>query len=117
VRRAGEAGATDQVLADIRLAASEACTNAIQHSYTAAEVHGQTFTVSTAVREGVFSLWVSDEGQGIEPRVGSDGLGVGLKIMSQLAGDFRIGVLPDGATQVELHFDLERTQTPAGALV
>jgi serine/threonine-protein kinase RsbW len=116
-RRAGEAGASDELLADIRLAVSEACTNAIQHSYVSGEARSQTFSVSTAARSGVFSVWVADEGRGVPASRPSPGMGIGLKIMSELAHDFRIGVLPDGATQVELHFDLHAERAPAEALL
>jgi len=106
VRLAREAGASPGALADIELAVSEAATNAILHAYASTETRGEAFTISTASNGSLFSVWVTDEGQGGTPKVPSPGLGLGLKLMARLCERLLIGVLKDGRTQIEMRFDL-----------
>jgi anti-sigma regulatory factor (Ser/Thr protein kinase) len=101
------AGATEEMQTDIRLAVSEACANAVVHAVTARSERGETLTLSTAVRDGQFHVWIGDEGENISrPLAQSGGMGAGLMLMSHLCQGFEIGVLEDGRTQVELCFDL-----------
>jgi anti-sigma regulatory factor (Ser/Thr protein kinase) len=85
---------------------SEAATNAILHAYASTETRGEAFTISTASNGSLFSVWVTDEGQGGTPNVPSPGLGLGLKLMARLCERLLIGVLKDGRTQIEMRFDL-----------
>jgi RNA polymerase sigma-B factor len=101
-----EAGASKPALADIKLAVGEALSNAVFHAYAASGLRGETFTVSTAADGPLFSVWVTDEGQGGTPDVPSSGLGLGLPLMAKLCQRLEIGVLKDGRSQVELRFDL-----------
>jgi anti-sigma regulatory factor (Ser/Thr protein kinase) len=112
VRIAREAGASQEALADIELAVSEASTNAILHAYASTGTRGEAFTISTACKGTLFSVWVTDEGQGGTPNVPSPGLGLGLELMSRLCERVLIGVLKDGRTQVEMRFDL-RVASPS----
>ena len=61
---AAEAGATPETIEAIRLATSEALTNAVVHAYDAApgEIH-----VSAALRGGELSVVVADDGRGLAP--------------------------------------------------
>ena len=106
VRLARGAGASEPALADIALAVSEASTNAILHAYSSPGTRGEMFAVSTALDGGLFSVWVSDEGQGGTPDLPSPGIGWGLELMRRLCERVLIGVLKDGRTQVEMRFDL-----------
>jgi anti-sigma regulatory factor (Ser/Thr protein kinase) len=115
VRLAREAGASQGALADIELAVSEASTNAILHAYALTGTRGEAFTISTACKRGLFSVWVIDEGQGGTPNVPSPGLGLGLKLMAQLCDRVLIGVLKDGRTQVEMRFDLRVASRSSGS--
>jgi anti-sigma regulatory factor (Ser/Thr protein kinase) len=105
LRAARAAGASPMALPDIELAVSEATTNAILHAYTSTGARGGAFAVSTTTRGALFSVWVTDEGQGGAPRP-SDGLGLGLELMARFCERLLIGVLDDGRTQVEMRFDL-----------
>jgi serine/threonine-protein kinase RsbW len=106
VGMAREAGASQGTLADIELAVSEASTNALLHAYASTGTRGEAFAISTASSGILFSVWVTDEGQGGPPDVPSPGLGLGLDMMSKLCERVVIGVLQDGRTQVEMRFDL-----------
>jgi anti-sigma regulatory factor (Ser/Thr protein kinase) len=105
-RIAVEAGASKPALADIKLAVGEALANAVFHAHAGGEVRGESFTVATAAAGPLFSVWVTDEGQGCTPDVPSSGLGLGLPLMAKLCQRLEIGVLADGRSQVELRFDL-----------
>ena len=107
VRMAGDAGASNDALADIALAVSEASTNAVMHAYALSGAPGETFTIAVASAGAQFSVWVTDEGQGGEPSAPSPGLGLGLEIMTRLSERLVIGALDDGRTQVEMRFDLD----------
>lgn len=65
-------------IGDVKLAVSEAATNAIQHAYPS----GTTGTVAaTAWTEAAqLRITISDEGTGMVPRSDSPGLGLGLPI-------------------------------------
>jgi anti-sigma regulatory factor (Ser/Thr protein kinase) len=108
-RLARDAGASELALADIRLAVSEASSNAVTHAFAAPGVAGSTFAVAAALYGSVLSVWVTDEGRGCAETDPSAGAGVGLSVMAQLCERLELGVLPDGRTQVELRFALERS--------
>jgi serine/threonine-protein kinase RsbW len=115
VRIAREAGASKGALADIELAVSEASTNAILHAYASDGTRGEAFTISTACKRALFSVWITDEGRGGTPNVPSPGLGLGLELMAQLCRRVLIGVLKDGRTQVEMRFDLRVASRSSGS--
>jgi serine/threonine-protein kinase RsbW/stage II sporulation protein AB (anti-sigma F factor) len=113
VRIARAAGATDDTLQDIRLAVSEACTNAILHAYSSAGIRGESFTVATSSGDHSFSVWVTDEGRGIPGPASSLGLGLGLSLMARTCESVHLGVLDDGHTQVTMNFETaEELQRP-----
>jgi len=109
------AGASDEAVAEIELAVSEASTNAVLHAYASTGLRGRAFTVSTACERALFSVWITDEGQGAAPSVPSPGLGLGLELMDELCERVVIGVLRDGRTQVEMRFDLRGTAERASS--
>lgn len=107
VARAREAGAGGELLDDIKLAVSEACSNAVMHAYVTPHRRAERFAIATAARCGRFEVWVADEGRGAEPAeptLGGGGLGLGL--MAALSPAMTIGRLRDGGTQVHLRFTL-----------
>src|SRR4051812_40839744 len=75
-RRAGmPAAAVDAV----RLAASEAASNAVIHAYR--EEAGD-LRLRARVEDGELQLVIADDGSGVAPRTDSPGLGLGLPIMA-----------------------------------
>lgn len=113
---AREAGADEEQLQSIRLASSEAITNAVMHAYERAE-HGEVH-VSASYIEGELWLLIADAGHGMRPRNNSRGLGLGLALIAQLADDFQILSRGSGGTELRLRFDIsagnERQHRTAG---
>ncbi len=98
------AGATGACLEAIRLAASEAITNAVVHAYSAP---GGTINVSASCLPDEFWLLVSDDGEGLRPSRHSRGLGLGLAVIAQLADELQIISRSSGGTQLQMRFKLE----------
>lgn len=102
-RFACSAGATAERLDAIRLATSEAITNAVIHAYEHAE-RGEVH-VSASYVEGELWVLVSDAGHGMRRRDDSPGLGLGLALVAQLADGFQILSRGSG-TELRMRFDL-----------
>src|ERR1700743_3436414 len=96
---AARAGAGGERLEEIRLAVSEALTNAVVHAYRDGETGH--FHVTAAGAAG--ALWVlsSDEGRGLHAWNDSHGLGIGLSLISGLSDDFAIVTRGSGGTEVQ----------------
>jgi serine/threonine-protein kinase RsbW len=107
---AAAAGAGGERLEEIRLAVSEALTNAVVHAYRGNEP-GQ-FQVTAAVASGELWVLISDDGRGLHAWNDSRGLGIGLSLISGLSDDFAIVTRASGGTEVQMRFDLK--QSPGG---
>src|SRR5437588_3568848 len=107
---AARAGAAGERLEEIRLAVSEALTNAVVHAYRDDPAGHLQVTAAVAGAE----LWVliSDDGRGLHAWNDSRGLGIGLSLISGLSDDFAIVTRASGGTEVQMRFDLK--QSPAG---
>jgi serine/threonine-protein kinase RsbW len=100
---AAAAGASDAQVDGVRLATSEAVTNAVLHAYRGGPGEIQV-TAALAGRE----LWilVSDEGGGMQPQADRPGLGLGLGLISQVCDDMAIVPRSSGGTEVRILFKL-----------
>lgn len=107
---AAAAGAGGERLEEIRLAVSEALTNAVVHAYRGDE--SGHFHVTAALASGELWVLISDDGRGLHAWNDSRGLGIGLSLISGLSDDFAIVTRASGGTEVQMRFDL--TQTPTG---
>ena len=101
---AEDAGADQQQLEAIRLAASEAVTNAVMHAYNEGEAG--SVQVSASYVENELWLLVADGGKGLRPRSNSPGLGLGLALIAQVADEFQILSRGSGGTELRLRFKL-----------
>jgi anti-sigma regulatory factor (Ser/Thr protein kinase) len=108
---AEEAGADDEQLEAIQLAASEAITNAVIHAYESPE-QGEV-QVNASYVEGELWLLVADTGHGLRPRRDSPGLGLGLVLVAQLADEFQILSRGSGGTELRMRFNLPTCEDPA----
>jgi serine/threonine-protein kinase RsbW len=93
----------DDVIADIALAVTEACTNAVVHAYPNG---GGTINVTASHLDGELDVAVRDHGGGISPRVDTPGLGVGLPVIAAIARSVAIGSPDGGGTEVRMQFAL-----------
>jgi anti-sigma regulatory factor (Ser/Thr protein kinase) len=87
----------------IRLAVSEAATNAVVHAY---EGDAGQIQVDAALGSGDLWVLVADDGYGMRPRIDSPGLGVGLALISQVCDEFAIAKSASGGTEVRMRFGL-----------
>jgi serine/threonine-protein kinase RsbW len=106
----GEVLAIDEeVVSDIRLAVTEACTNVVVHAYPD-EQEGPIEVLAT-LQDDELTVRVRDEGRGIVPRPDSPGLGLGLPLIASLTDAMQLGHGEDGRTEVCMTFSL--SQPPA----
>lgn len=92
---------------DLRLAASEACTNVVIHAYVGREPG--MLEVEAAVEPPLLHVLVRDRGRGLVPRLDSPGLGTGLPIIAALSESLELTTV-DGATEIRMAFLLPAAQ-------
>jgi len=105
---ARERGAPQHTVVQIKLAVSEAATNAVLHAYRdrATARPGDVRVVVHAKDASCLDIRVRDHGVGPLPRRDSPGLGLGLEFMAHDADGFEIRAVPGGGTEVVLRFAL-----------
>lgn len=92
-----------QILSDMKLAVTEACTNVVVHAYGERE---GPMEVSATVDGTTLRVTVRDEGLGIVPRADSPGLGLGLPLIATLTESLELGKADDDRTEVAMVFRL-----------
>jgi serine/threonine-protein kinase RsbW len=101
----GEVLAVDeQLLSDVRLAVTEACSNVVVHAY--AEQPPGPLEVLAALDGETLTVIVRDEGPGITPHPDSPGLGLGLPLIASLAESVQLGRDERERTEVRMTFSL-----------
>ncbi len=90
-----------QATDDLRLAASEACTNVVIHAYAGRE--DGVLEVEAAIDPPLLHILVRDHGSGLAPRLDSPGLGTGLPLIAALSESLELTTV-DGATEVRMAF-------------
>src|SRR4051794_22472732 len=99
---ARRAGMDEEGVGSVRLAVSEAATNAVVHAYR--ERDGE-LRVHAYVAGGELVVVVGDTGTGLAPRPDSPGLGLGMPLMASVTSSFR--VVSDGVgTEIHMAFAL-----------
>lgn len=100
---ARQAGATDTQIDAVRLATSEAVTNAVLHAY-----RGEPGPIHVTAAVAGTELWVlvADDGGGLQPETDRPGLGLGLGLISQVCDEMAIVARSSGGTEVRIRFDL-----------
>jgi anti-sigma regulatory factor (Ser/Thr protein kinase) len=113
---AGVADALDfdaSVLADMKMAVTEACTNVVVHAYD--EEDGLLEVEMLAGEEGL-TIVVRDHGEGIQPRParsGAPALGLGLPLIAALSDAFELRGSSGVGTEVRMTFAYARHRDPA----
>ena len=92
---------SDEVLADLKLALTEAASNSVRHAYAADEEAG-VVEISYELLADRLVIEVTDEGEGFDPAESegapeelSEG-GLGIAIIRAIADDVQIGAQPSG---------------------
>jgi serine/threonine-protein kinase RsbW/stage II sporulation protein AB (anti-sigma F factor) len=102
---AERAGMDDDGVGSVRLAVSEAATNAVVHAYR--ERDGE-LQVRAYVADAELVVIVRDTGLGLAPRPDSPGLGLGMPLMASVTSSFRV-VSRDIGTEIHMAFALPTT--------
>jgi serine/threonine-protein kinase RsbW len=92
------------VVADMKMAVTEACTNVVVHAYPNGD---GPMGLRASVDAGVLRVVVVDEGRGILPRADSPGLGLGLPLIATLAESLELGTGTNEETEVRMSFRLD----------
>jgi anti-sigma regulatory factor (Ser/Thr protein kinase) len=103
---------TDHALGSIAVCISEAMTNVVMHAYRDLPSPGQ-IDMEAELDGDSLTVRVSDQGHGLEPRLDSSGLGLGLPLISQFADASEIASPEHGGTEIIMRFDL-REEGEAG---
>ena len=96
---------SEQVLADVKLAVTEACTNVVVHAYEG-DAEGPLGVAATLGPDRLVVVG-RDEGRGIVPRPDSPGLGLGLPLIATLAESLELLKGANDETEVRMTFRLE----------
>jgi serine/threonine-protein kinase RsbW len=94
------AGASEETIADLKLAVTEAVANAVRHAYPS-DSPGRVW-IELSSDAGRLEIAVSDEGRGlgdadVEPHGDDHGeSGMGLSIIRAIADEVDVGAGPDG---------------------
>jgi serine/threonine-protein kinase RsbW len=97
-------GARGERVDAIKLAASEALTNVVQHAYPTRPggIH-----VSAWLAGGELWVLIADVGCGLHAGPESKGLGLGLALISQMADGFAVVERSSGGTELRMRFELD----------
>ena len=101
------------ILADAKMAVTEACTNVVVHAY--ADEDG-LLEVDMYADESAITVVVRDRGTGIKPRLTrqeATALGLGLPLIAALSDAFEVRGSPGRGTEVRMTFNFERERDPA----
>ena len=94
---------------DVKLAVSEAATNALVHGYDGGE---GSIRVHARIEGDELLISIADDGAGMKPRSDSPGLGLGLPVIASVA--HRLEVLDEGpGTELRMAFHCPRGPDPA----
>ena len=103
------------VVADMKMAVSEACTNVVVHAY---EEDAGMLEVEMLADETGLTIVVRDHGAGIQPRPARaepPALGLGLPLIAALSDAFELRGSAGRGTEVRMTFAYARESDPADA--
>ena len=104
-------GITGEPLDDIRLAVTEAATNAVRHAYP--DLTPGAFHVTAAVAGEELWVLVADDGCGYRTSPQIPGLGWGLTLIAKLSEEYVITERATGGTEVRMRFPVTPSGEPA----
>jgi anti-sigma regulatory factor (Ser/Thr protein kinase) len=100
-------GVEDPLLADVKMAVSEACANVVLHAY---EDGRGAMEIEVDPGQETLTVVVRDRGRGVRPRLDLEGttLGLGLPLMAALCDEVEVRHGNGAGTEVRLAFGLVR---------
>ena len=101
----------DDLVEDLRLAVTEACTNVVRHAYSP-DSPGPV-EVSIVPTEEYVSVVVADHGRGIGSSADANGPGLGLPLIAAIADDVELQPVPGGGSRVAMTFARPRHEDAA----
>ncbi|HEX5192536.1 MAG TPA: ATP-binding protein [Solirubrobacteraceae bacterium] len=100
---AAHAGASEPLLDGVRLAVSEAVTNAVRHAYP---LDPGEIRVHASVGGEALDVVVADDGCGVHSGDDGGGLGLGLAVICEVSDEMTLAPRADGGTEVRMRFSL-----------
>ena len=103
------------VVADMKMAVTEACTNVVVHAYDGEE---GTLEVEMLSDDHGLTIVVRDWGTGIQPRPqrrDAPALGLGLPLIAALSDSFELRGSTNSGAEVRMTFIADRSDDPAAA--
>lgn len=108
------AGMSGEPVEDVKIAVTEACTNAARHAYDGG-VPGE-MTLSAWIDGGRLLVAVGDEGAGFAVRAGEESpQGVGLVAIRALAQEVELRAVDGGGTEIVMAFAIRGDGPPPPA--
>ena len=92
----------DDLVEDLRLAVTEACTNVVRHAYP--PEHTGPVEISILPLEEHVTVVVSDHGRGIGTSSDTTGPGLGLPLIAAIADVVDLQPVPGGGSRVAMTF-------------
>lgn len=108
---AADCGLDAQAIGDVKLAVSEAATNALVHGY---RNRSGAIRVEVTVAAEELVIAITDDGLGMSPRDDSPGMGLGLPIIAEVAERVEVVDVTPG-TQLRMAFQCPRARVPDDA--
>jgi anti-sigma regulatory factor (Ser/Thr protein kinase) len=102
----------DDLIEDLRLAVTEACTNVVRHAY--ADEDPGAMEISIEPGEEHVHVVVADSGRGIGTSLDTSGPGLGLPLIAAIADSVDLQSAPGGGSRVAMTFARRRGRTPSG---
>src|SRR4051794_26291572 len=90
-----------ELIEDVKLAVTEACTNVVRHAYGG---HDGPLEVQVEPATHSLTVIITDNGRGLRPDPPSDGAGLGLPLIAALASDLQIEENPHRGSRVRMSF-------------
>jgi len=95
-------GLPDELIEDLRLAVTEACTNVVRHAYSDGDPGA--VEVSIEPRGERVKIVVADTGRGIGTSTDTSGPGLGLPLIAAIADTVDLQSAPGGGSRVAMTF-------------
>jgi serine/threonine-protein kinase RsbW len=93
-----------EIVADLKLALTEACSNSVRHAYD--EGREGVVEILYELSEDRFAIQVTDDGSGFDPKILKraqeelDEGGLGIAIIRALTDELEIGARPEGGSRL-----------------